>query len=163
MTFRTRTRPLPSTAQLLAPVAAGAALLLLAGGLSGCSAVMDALHKVHQEQHPTYDAAERDWVGVRIPAWIPEDAVELRNYATTDETQAFVLVASDSEPRGCAPAERVGLPFEVPDWAPEGLLLEDDGSLRSEVLRCGDYEVLAVDGGWAGWFAATEPGQTPQG
>jgi hypothetical protein len=79
-------RTVPTTAQLLAPLAAGAGILLLVGGLSGCSAIMDSLRKVHQEQFETYSAAEDGWVGVDIPSWIPDDATDLHNYATTDET-----------------------------------------------------------------------------
>lgn len=30
-----------------------------------------------------------------------------------------------------------------------------------DVARCGDYEVMAMDDGWLGWFNATEPGETP--
>jgi hypothetical protein len=50
----------------------------------------------------------------------------------------------------------------VPDWAPANLLETDDGALIEDVLLCGDYEVVAVDGGWVGWFSASEQGQTPR-
>ncbi len=155
-------RTVPTTAQLLAPIAAGAGILLLVGGLSGCSAIMDSLHKVHQEQFDTYEAAEAGWVGVALPSWIPDDATDLRNYATTDESQSFVGATTDSEPVGCEPGTRTKIPFTVPDWAPANLLETDDGALIEDVLLCGDYEVVSVDGGWVGWFSASEQGQTPR-
>lgn len=155
-------REIPSTAQLLTPVAGGALMIALVASLSGCAAIEDTLHKVHREQHATYAAAEAGWVGVGIPSWIPEDATDLRNYATLNESNSIVGVTTESDPIGCAPAERRHLPFSTPDWAPENLLEKGDGSLITEVLACGDYEVVAVDGGLVGWFSATEEGQTPR-
>lgn len=154
-------RETPSTAQLVTPVLGGAVVLVLAAALSGCAAIADSLHKVHQEQHATYAAAEKEWAGVPIPAWIPEDATDLRNYATLNESHSIVGVTTSSEPIGCEPAERRNLPFSTPDWAPENLLEKEDGSLITDVLACGDYEVVAIDGGWVGWFSAREEGQLP--
>ena len=155
-------RTLPTTAELLGPFAAAAGILVLAGTLSGCSAIVDALHKVHQEQFANYAAAEDGWAGVALPAWVPADATNLRNYATTDETQAVVGVTTPSTPIGCVPGARTTMPFELPEWAPAALLENEDGTLIEEVLLCGDYQVAPVDGGWVGWFAAREAGQTPQ-
>ena len=72
------TRTMPSTSQLLTPIAAGAAVLLAAASLTGCSQLLDSLHKVHQESYTSYAEAAEGWVGVDIPSWIPEDATELR-------------------------------------------------------------------------------------
>ncbi|HLU63557.1 MAG TPA: hypothetical protein VKY66_03410 [Protaetiibacter sp.] len=154
-------RSLPSTAQLLTPVAAGVAVILVAAALTGCSQLLHQLHQVHEETYASHAEAARAWVGVEIPAWIPDDATELRNHATDDETHAVVAVTSGSEPIGCVDGPRRSLPFATPDWAgPEALQLPD-GGLIAHVLHCGDYEVIAHGDGWLGWFTAQEPGQTP--
>lgn len=89
----------------------------------------------------------------RAPRLDPADATDLRNRATFDETVAVVRVVTDTEPDGCSPAERRGLPALSADWSAE--------KWPDEVLLCGDYEVMPMDDGWLGWFNATESGQTP--
>ncbi|MGN6271965.1 MAG: hypothetical protein ACTHMQ_02625 [Protaetiibacter sp.] len=154
-------RTMPSTSQLLTPIVAGAAVLLAAASLTGCSQLLDSLHKVHQESFPSYSEAADAWVGVDIPSWIPDDATELRNYATLDESQSVVGVTSASQPVGCTDAPRQALPFATTDWAPAEMLELPDGGLLSDVFRCGDYEVVPYGDGWVGWFSADEAGQTP--
>lgn len=152
---------MPSTSQLLTPIAAGAAVLLAAASLTGCSQLLDSLHKVHQESYTSYAEAAEGWVGVDIPSWIPEDATELHNYATLDETQSVIGVTSSSQPVDCTDAPRRALPFATTDWAPAEALELPDGGLLSDVLLCGDYEVVPYGEGWLGWFSAEEKGQTP--
>jgi hypothetical protein len=154
-------RALPSTPQLLTPLAAGAAVLLAAASLTGCSQLLDELHKVHEESYSGYAEAQKGWVGVDVPAWIPDDATGLHNYATNDETQSVVAVTSADEPVGCEDGPRRGLPFATTDWAPAAVVELPDGGLIDEVLHCGDYEVVAYGEGWVGWFSATQEGQTP--
>ena len=154
-------RPLPTSSQLLTPIAAGAAVVLLAATLTGCSQMLNELKHVHEESHTTYTHADTDWVGVDIPAWIPDDATGLHNYATTNETQAVIGVGSSSEPIGCVDAPRRSLPFATTDWAPAEALELPDCGLISDVLQCGDYEVVAYGEGWVGWFSAQQEGQTP--
>ena len=48
--------------------------ILMLGSLAGCTAIDDLLSKEHREQFATYDEAADGWVGVDIPAWIPENA-----------------------------------------------------------------------------------------
>src|SRR5690606_38180516 len=105
--------------------------------LAGCAAIGDVFSKQHREEFATFDAAAAGWVGVGIPAWIPADATDLRNLATTDETVAIVRVVSDSALAGdCSPADRSGIPSLSADWA------DLDWATRGfpdRVQRCGDY------------------------
>lgn len=140
------------SATIAASAFAGGLLVLT---LVGCSQIADLAHRQHREEFPTYAAAEESWVGVDIPRWIPSDATDLRNLATVDETMAVLRVVSDSPPAGdCAIAERRGIPALSADWSTE--------EWPDEVVRCGDYEVMAMPDGWLGWFDATEPGQLPR-
>ncbi|AYF97455.1 hypothetical protein [Protaetiibacter intestinalis] len=154
-------RTLPTTAQLLTPIVGGAAVLLLAVSLTGCAQLVNGLTHVHEESFPDYAAAADGWVGVEIPAWIPDDATGLHNYATEDETQSIIRIDSPSDPVDCEPGDRTTMPFETPDWVPSEALQKDDGSLLEDALHCGDYQVIPYADGWVGWFAAAEQGQTP--
>lgn len=123
---------------------------------TGCSQVANALHRTHEESFADRAAAEDGWQGVAAPEWLPADATDIRSLATNDETNAVILVRSPSAlPSGCTEAERRRIPFDAPAWAPQLDRFPD------RVMRCGDYEVMQVDGGWFGWFSATESGQTP--
>jgi hypothetical protein len=120
-----------------ATVAASAfATGILLIGLTGCAEIHNLVSQQHEEHFATYAAAKKDWEGVDTPGWIPDDATDLRNVATLDET-----VARESIP-----------PLAV-DWSTEGW--------PDEVQRCGDYEVMPMEDGWLGWFQAAAPGQTP--
>ena len=122
--------------------------------LTGCAQIGDVISKQHREDFPTYEAAADGWVGVDIPDWIPDDATDLRNLATLDETVSVMRVVTDTDLAGsCETAPRTGLPQLAADWSTE--VWPDD------VQRCGDYEVMAMEDGWLGWFEAEEPGQTP--
>lgn len=130
--------------------AAGIALL----GLTGCAGLHSLASKQHEESFATYSAAEKGWEGVDIPSWIPDDATDLRNVATLDETVAVIRVVTDSELAGsCEPTTREGIPQLAVDWSTQ--------DWPEEIQVCGDYEVMAMDDGWLGWFQAEEPGQTP--
>jgi hypothetical protein len=147
-----------SAARALRASALLAAASAAAIALTGCSAVMNTLEKVHEESFADRAAAEAGWVGVAMPSWIPEDAAEVRNVATTDETNAVIAFSSEADladAQECAPAERVGLPFDTRF----GSL---DAELPDDVLACGVYEVAPIDGGWLAWFAAREEGETPE-
>lgn len=133
-----------------AAFATGVALV----ALTGCAQISDVFSKQHREDFAGYEAAADGWVGVGIPDWIPDDATDLRNAATLDETVSVIRVVTDSDLAGsCEPAPRTGIPQLAVDWSTE--------EWPDEVQRCGDYEVMAMDDGWLGWFQAREPGQTP--
>lgn len=141
-----------------AAVAFGAGILLL-GSLAGCSAIGDVMSNQHREEFATYDAAAEGWVGVGIPDWIPSDATDLRNLATSNETVAVIRVVSEAPLAGdCVPTERVGIPALSAEWAD---LDWSTNGFPDDVERCGDYEIVPTGDGWLGWFNATEPGQTP--
>lgn len=136
---------------LLLPVA-----LLATTALTGCSQVSNALHRTHEQSFPDRAAAQEGWTGVASPGWLPADATDIRGLATDDETNSVVALTSPSDlPAGCVAADRRGIPFESPDWAPALDAFPD------RVERCGDYEVMRTEDGWFGWFTATRAGQVP--
>lgn len=119
----------------------GGALLI---ALTGCSQIIHTLANQHEEHFETYPAAAEGWVGVDIPTWIPDDATDLRNLATTDESVAVVRVVTDSPLAGdCETEERRGIPQLDAEWSTE--------EWPAEIERCGDYEVMPMDDGWLGW------------
>lgn len=130
--------------------AAGIVLIVL----TGCAQMSDVFGKQHREDFPTYAAAADGWVGVGIPDWIPDDATDLRNIATLDETVSVIRVVTEADLAGtCETAPREGIPQLTADWSTD--------VWPDEVQRCGDYEVMPMDDGWLGWYQADEPGQTP--
>ena len=82
-----------AAAGLLAP-----ALILT---LAACANPLDVAAKVHTEEFADHAAAEDGWVGVTMPAWIPEDAERIRNVATTNESNAVIAVDGGGQPQGC--------------------------------------------------------------
>jgi hypothetical protein len=136
----------------VATTAFAAGVVLIA--LTGCAQMSDVFSKQHREDFPTYAAAADGWVGVGIPDWIPDDATDLRNLATVDETVSVIRVVTEADLAGsCETAAREGIPQLAADWSTD--------VWPDEVQRCGDYEVMPMEDGWLGWFQADEPGQTP--
>ena len=135
---------------ILVPLAAALALTT-----TGCSAIANAVHRTHEEHFADRAAAEQGWKGVAAPAWLPEDATDIHNLATNDESNSVILAHGAALPAGCREADRRSIPFDTASWAPTLDRFPD------RVERCGDYEVMPVDGAWLGWFTATEAGQTP--
>ena len=122
--------------------------------LTGCAEIHNLVSKQHEESFATYEVAAADWEGVGIPGWIPDDATDLRNVATLDETVSVIRVVTSTDLAGtCETVPREGIPQLAVDWSTE--------DWPDEVQRCGDYEVIPMDDGWLGWFQADEPGQTP--
>lgn len=146
----------PTLAQLLAPPLSGLAVVALLAALSGCTTISNALHKQHEESFDDYRTAAAGWVGVDIPEWIPHDSTSLHNLATTNEIDSVMRVTTSSGlSASCVDADRIGVPFSSGDGIPQL------GSLPGRVSDCGDYEVIAVKGGWLGWYNGTEPGDQP--
>ncbi|HEY8590539.1 MAG TPA: hypothetical protein VIL55_13430 [Naasia sp.] len=134
-----------------AAFATSAALFLL----TGCAQLTNLAEKRHEEHFDTYAEASTGWVGVDIPAWIPADSVDIRSVASTDETVAVIRATSPSAlPDDCVTVNRTGIPVLDADWSVE--------KWPDEVALCGDYEVMAVEDGWLGWFNAATTGQTPE-
>jgi hypothetical protein len=150
-----QTRPL-TLAQLVAPPLGALGVLVVLASLSGCAAISDALSHQHSETFDNYAAAKKGWVGVDIPSWIPEDASAIDTIATTNEIDAVIRVTSDTGlPTSCTDVDRVGLPFT------SGGSIPKLDSLPDRVSRCGDYEVIAVTGGWLGWYNGVKSGDKP--
>ena len=121
--------------------------------LTGCAGIQHALQHEHEESFATYALAEKGWVGVDLPGWIPADATSLHNLATDNEQVSVIQVTSDSEPIGCSDADRHGAPALTAEWSTD--------EWPDRLLTCGDYEVMPVEGGWLGWFNAAEDGDIP--
>ena len=152
MTFRIsrRSRTEASASTALAAAVVGAAVLLL----TGCANITHVLQHEHEESFASYHVAAKDWIGVQIPAWIPDDATDLHNIATLNEQVSVVRVTTQSQPVGCADSERHGIPSLTAEWS------SDDWP--DVVLLCGDYEVMPLDDGWLGWFNAADEGDVPE-
>lgn len=132
------------------------AVVALALSMTGCSTLMNIAEKTHDESFPDRAAAMSGWTGVTAPTWLPADATDIHNLATNDETNAVIaLKSADREPSGCVEADRKAIPFNSPSWAPK------IDKFPERVQRCGDYEVMRIDGGLLGWFTATDTGQKP--
>jgi hypothetical protein len=155
-------RPASRRGKIIALVAALAAIGIAVAALALATPIMDALHKQHRETFPTYADAQRGWSGVPMPEWIPQDSTDLRNLATTAETNAVIRVDSAAAtPVGCTSGQRHGMPSLAADWVPEPAN-PAGGIWEPTVWRCGPYEVIAADGGFLGWFEATSRGATPE-
>lgn len=139
----------------LTPIVALAAATLAGAALTGCTSISDVVEKVHSESFDTRADAAAGWVGVPMPAWLPDDAGDIRTAATINESNA-VIAFSGGEPSGCAEGARSTLPFDDRYGG-----FADASELPDEVLRCGPYELNQTPEGWLAWFNATEAGQTP--
>ncbi|MBI5160073.1 MAG: hypothetical protein HY996_01420 [Micrococcales bacterium] len=147
-----------TTGQLLAPLAAGAVVVGLAGVLGGCATIADAAQKQHEEVFDSYRTAQQDWRGPSLPAWVPQDATRIRALSTDNGSDVMVRVDStDSLPAQCASADRKNLPYTTRDWAPDAAELPD------RVTRCGDWEIVSTDDGYYAWFHAAAAGDLPRG
>ncbi|TPW72796.1 hypothetical protein [Schumannella sp. 10F1B-5-1] len=134
---------------LVAGLGALAAASLL---LTGCTAIMNTVHKVHEESFDDHAAAAKGWVGVQTPEWIPAKATEIGNVATNDETNAVITATGGDLPDWCVEMPRQGLPFDT---------RFGEVGLPERVERCGDYEVVKQDGTWIGWYSARSEGAKP--
>jgi hypothetical protein len=138
---------MPTIPRLLLPVALGAGIVLTTALLNGCSALLST-----QEDHWTgYTAAKDDWPHGDIPAWIAQDATDVRLVTVTDASAAVVRVSTgESLPADCRPADRRSVPFAARDWIPRAATTSDS------IVDCGDYQVVATKGGWVGWYVQGE-------
>ena len=109
--------------------------------LTGCSGLKDSLTNRHELSYDDYAAAAESWTA--IPSWIPTDAAAIRLRETTNAPVAVVQLLSATDPVDCAPADRKYIPGIGGDWVPT--------DYPHEVLRCGDWEVMSINGGWFGW------------
>lgn len=150
-------RPASRRGRIIAIVAALVTIGLAVAALALAGPITDLLRKQHRETFATYADAERGWSGVPIPAWVPGDATDLRNAATTNETTSVILLDSAAaEPVGCTTAPRHGMPAITSDW------MRTPPKMPDTVWACGPYEVMRVDGGFLGWFQAETEGATPE-
>jgi hypothetical protein len=109
--------------------------------LTGCSGLKDALSNRHELTYDDYASASAGWAA--IPSWIPTDAAAIRLRETTNAPVAVVQLLTDSEAVDCATANRRYIPGIGGDWIPT--------DYPHSVLRCGDWEVMSINGGWFGW------------
>jgi len=121
-----------------------AVLMLATLSLTGCSMLPGGTS--HFEKTFTdYASAKQNWRNGDIPSWIPEDFTRVRSRAMTDGSAAMVEVTTTTPPVGdCTEAPRIGEPTLSGVWQPE--------ELPDEITRCGEYEIMPVEGGWFGWY-----------
>lgn len=121
-----------------------AVLVLAALPLTGCSMLPGgAAH--FEETFTDYPSAKQDWRNGDIPSWIPTDVTRVRSRAMTDGSAAIVEVITATPPVGdCTEAARVDEPTLSGVWQPE--------EFPDQIIRCGEYEIMPVEGGWFGWY-----------
>ena len=129
-------------------LAALTAVAFTALALTGCSAtsIKDAFTNRHEETFATYDEASDGWAADEIPTWIPTDGTEIRSRATGDLTARVAQVMTESDPAAtnCGTTARTELPGIGADWQPE--------EYPDDIIRCGDWEIMPIEGGWFGWY-----------
>lgn len=130
-----------------ARTALAAPALIIAGllSLSGCSAYDSLVHKYSTSRFDDSNAFDKS---AEVDAsWIPSDATDiaLRTSTLEDAADAVILLASDSPlSDDCREVDRYSAPSWVLDDAPDPYGAES-------VFVCGDWSVIAADGGWFGW------------
>lgn len=134
-----------NTRTVLRAAALGALLTPVALVATGCTSLVDEL--VHKEKDLTFAdrAALRDgWRG--DAGWVPADATEITGTASTDSAVAAILVQSREEldPALCAQTSRRSAPVFALEGAPDVFEMDT-------VYACGEWAVVATDGGWLGW------------
>lgn len=142
------------------PVAIVPLAILALAALSGCSAIVDA---VHSESETHYDdraaLVEASVPALGDAAWLPDDAsdITLRVSTKTGVTPNAVIgfaTASTSDLGGCTQTERLSLPPYAVEWGP----VDTDLVAESSVLSCGEWVFVATDDGWFGWTPSA-PGE----
>jgi hypothetical protein len=132
---------------------AGAAALLAVAGLAGCTAADDLLHG-----SITTTADGRDDISGGAPAWVPEDASDIRVVSGSrgDATSMLLTSSADLDPAVCVEVPRLSAPTMQVEGAPDVY----DKKVTT-VFSCGDWSVLASPDGWYGWTPATEDDAAP--
>ena len=121
-----------------------AVLALAVLPLAGCS-MLPGGSSHYEETFTDYASAKAEWRGGDIPSWIPDDFTRVRSRAMTDGSAAMVEVTTATPPVGdCTEAPRIGEPTLSGVWQPE--------EFPDEITRCGEYEIMPVEGGWFGWY-----------
>jgi len=112
-------------------------------GLSGC-ALADFAKNERESAFATTTVLAETW-GKSAP-WLPEDATDITTVEATNAANAVLLAASESEldPGLCSEVDRLSGPVYDRDWTPNGYAAD-------RVWACGDWTVIAADGGWYGW------------
>jgi len=122
-----------------------ALLVVAALPLAGCS-MLPGGGDHFEETFTDYASAESGWSNGTIPAWIPDEFSRVRSRAMNDGSAGIVEVLTDSAivGDGCATAARAGSPDLGGVWEP--------ADFPDEVMDCGDYQIIPVEGGWFGWY-----------
>ena len=120
-------------------------IVVAALSLTGCS-MLPGNTGHFEETFTDYASAESGWRNGTIPSWIPDELSRVRSRAMTDGSAAIVEVLTESEivGDGCTESARIGSPDLGGVWEPD--------EFPDEVMHCGDYEIMPVDGGWFGWY-----------
>lgn len=144
-----------SVRTLSASLALGAALLGAAVALSGCSAVDELVYK---QRSLTFDDVTqlRADGGPEVP-WMPADSTAIEIVQSTQGADSVVRVRTEAalDPASCTAGSRLSGPAYTMEDAPEVYTI-------SEAYVCGEWTVVADDGGWYGW-TPNSPEERAQG
>jgi hypothetical protein len=140
-----------NTSTIIRSLLVPSAVILIMGGLSGCSVVQDAM-----SNSVTTTADSREELPGDIPAWVPVDATDITQVKGSKGDAASILLTStkDLDMDACTPTPRLSAPTMQVENAPNGYSEE-------EVFSCGDWAVVPATGGWYGWTPATEGTAVP--
>ncbi|MBN9142237.1 MAG: hypothetical protein J0H23_15590 [Micrococcales bacterium] len=121
-----------------------AAVIPAAVVLSGCSLVDEVVYQQRSERFSTVTELTTDWAG--SAPWVPDDADDIRIRESMNGNVVVMLVSSEAELDGglCAEVERQSGPSYALEGAP-------DPYAATGAYACGDWTVIAADGGWYGW------------
>lgn len=112
--------------------------------LSGCSLVDEVVYQQRSDHFDTAAELTSDWSGAA--PWVPDDASDIRIRESMNGNVVALLATSDAEldPTLCAEVERQSGPSYEVEGAP-------DAFAASDAYACGEWTVIAADGGWFGW------------
>jgi len=121
-----------------------AALIPAAAVLSGCSIVDEVLYHERSVEFETAADLTTEWAG--SAPWVPGDATDIRIREKTEGDVVAILLTSSAalDDTLCAEVERRSAPVFAVEGAP-------DVFKTDQVWACGEWAVVASDGGWFAW------------
>jgi hypothetical protein len=123
------------TATILASVATFA--------LVGCSDIVDELRNESTRTFESTTQLADDWD--KSAPWLPSDATTISTKETPGAAPAVLLATSIEalDATQCVETDRRSAPTFSLDGSPD--------PYTDTVFACGDWAVIATDGGWFGW------------
>jgi len=111
--------------------------------LAGCSDIMDELRNESASTFETTSELAKKWD--KSAPWLPSDAttISVRESLAGDPAVLLATSAEALDASMCAETERRSAPAFSLDGSPS--------PYTDTVFVCGDWAVIATDGGWFGW------------